>query len=102
MQHLSRIREALNRNKVAFLMTDLDTALTFAHIASQAGHDLEKKNRNQHNARQAYDTVLRFLKHATPNARQSRDIQDRLSRLRLALEMLGEVFEELPKGHTHR
>jgi hypothetical protein len=102
VQNFSRIREALNRNKADFLKTDLDTALTFVDIASQAGLNLGKKLRNQANARRAYDTVLRFLKHATLNAEEDREIYDRLSRLKLALEKLGEVFEELPEGHAHR
>jgi hypothetical protein len=92
VQDLSRIREELNRSKAGFLKTDLDTALTFADIASQAGENLEKKQRNQSNAREAYDTVLRLLKHATLNADEEREIHDRLGRLKLALQELGEVF----------
>lgn len=92
VEDFSRIREAVNRNKADFLKTDLDTGLTFADIASNAGDNSEKKRRNQNNARQAYDTVLRLLKHVVLNDTEGREIYDRLSRLKIALQALGEML----------
>jgi len=46
--------------KVDFIKADLDIALSFAHIAGQAG---EHQNviRHQGNARKGYDAGLRFI-----------------------------------------
>ena len=45
---------------VAFLLADLDTALTFLDIAKTTTNE-ETRQRNFENARKAYDTVLQLM-----------------------------------------
>ena len=84
--------DRIEKTGVTFLITDLDLAMTLTRIAGDAAEDSEKRNRNQANARHAFDDVSRISHHAslTDNERQS--VDDKLGELRFALEQLGEVF----------
>jgi hypothetical protein len=81
----------LNTTSIEFLLTDLDTALTFLDVAQTSG-DQEVKQRNHTNARLAYDTVTRFLPKVKPTAAQQQAIDEKLTLLKARLEAVGERF----------
>jgi len=60
MDDLGRMIFDAHRMGVAFLLADLDLAMTFLDVAATS-HERESSQRNQKNARTAYDTVLLFL-----------------------------------------
>ena len=79
----------LNTTSIEFLLTDLDTALTFLDVAHTSG-DQEIKQRNHKNARVAYDAVTRLLPKVKPTAAQQQAIDEKLTRLKARLEAVGE------------
>lgn len=79
----------LNATSVSFLKIDLDTALTFAEIALQA-KDGDKRERNRHNARVGYDTVLRLLPKVSPTHGDAKVLTEKLRLLKADLVKLGE------------
>ena len=84
----------LNANGIEFLKTDLETGLTFASIAVNAGDDLAKKRRNQANARKAYDTVLAWSRRIVLTKTDAHQIEEKLGKLQAILRSLGEEFKE--------
>ena len=48
-----------NAVSVEFLKTELETGITFAHLALSARHE-DRLERTKANARKAYDTALKF------------------------------------------
>jgi len=88
---LLAIRSRFNRVGADFLKVDLDTALTFAAIASES-RDPEKKQRNRRSARKAYDTVVRLRAKMDLSGSDARIIAAGLERLRWELAQLGETF----------
>ncbi len=88
----SGIGRELNAVSVEVLKTDLNTGMTFAHIAQQSTRDPEKKRRNRANARKAYDSVLDYEKRLEITEKDKRDIAEKLTRLKSVLIQLGEVF----------
>ena len=83
-------RERLNKTRFDALRIDAQAGLTRARIASQAPARSDKRCRNQVNARRAYDSVLAFSSRMNLNPADARDITERLRRLKLALQELGE------------
>ncbi len=83
--------EPLNRVQAGFISIDLDIALTFAQIALQT-REREKAIRNQHNARKAYDTVLRYVGTANLSRFEQENLTRKLALLKTALRSLGELF----------
>lgn len=81
----------LNATSVNFLKIDLNTALTFTGIALEA-QDAEKRDRNRHNARIGYDTVLRLLPKVSPTPDDEKIIEEKLELLKAELVKLGERF----------
>jgi hypothetical protein len=81
----------LNRTSAEFLKTDTETALTFASIASQT-EDVSKRERNRQNARRGYDTVLRLSARVPLSYEDEQFLSERMGRLKLELQRLGEVF----------
>lgn len=79
----------LNATSVNFLKIDLDTALTFAKIALHA-QDSEKRDRNRHNARVGYDTVVRLLPKVSPMRTDAVVLAEKLDLLKASLRELGE------------
>lgn len=80
-----------NKASTEFLKVDLQTALTFAGLASNA-KDRVKRERNQRAARKAYDTILRLIGRVTLTEQEARFFEKNLSRLKLELSGLGEVL----------
>ena len=92
--HISDLASELNQNGVEFLKTDVDTGLTFASIALDAGNDLAKKERNRANARKAYDTVVAWSRRLALAESDAHQLEDKLAKLKTALCNLGEEFKE--------
>jgi len=84
-------RERLNRASADFLKIDLQTALTFLHIARHTT-DVARQERNREAARRAYDTVVKLMKRVKLNADDTRTIVLGLEQLKSELQELGEVF----------
>ena len=88
----TRRLDRLEKTAAAFLLTDVDLAMTLTRIASGADENSEKRIRNQANARHAYDDVSRIGHHALLTDKERQALGDKLSELRSALERLGEDF----------
>lgn len=74
-----------------FLKADIETAMTFIQVA-QASPKKEIRRRNQHNAKRAYDTVLRYLSRIEPEQRaQWEEVIIGLKKLKSELKKLGET-----------
>lgn len=79
---------ALNHTGAKFLITDVDTALTFMDVA-ETSRDEETVARNRQNARDAYGTVLGFLSKLKliPSDREA--VESKLAVLKARLEAAG-------------
>jgi hypothetical protein len=75
---------SLNKTGVEFLIADLDLALTFLEVAD-GSLNLETKQRNHRNARNAYDTVVRLLPGVRPEKVQRVEIDQKLKLLKTRL-----------------
>ncbi|MBV8049941.1 MAG: hypothetical protein JOZ80_02055 [Acidobacteriaceae bacterium] len=85
-------RDDFNRSGFAFLMSDIDLALTMTQIALSAPSNSAKRTRNTNNARHAYDTVLHFRTLVTFSDSEQEQFIINLGRLKSALMQLGEEF----------
>ena len=83
----SRIK--LNPGAARFLFTEIESGLTFAHLAKSASpNQIDKIQRNIRNARQAYKAVLKF--------RDQVDLDEKgLSQLNAGMEKLKTVLDDL-------
>jgi hypothetical protein len=70
---------------VTFLLTEIETGLTLAGIATGAGQDAEGRDRNRRNAQLAYDTIVKFLPRMKLTVDESGKITTGLERLRAAI-----------------
>ena len=61
MDSFADLREKFERNKVDFILIEIESGMTFAKLAHDA-QDADKLNRNLQNARKAYDTATGFLR----------------------------------------
>lgn len=98
MLDITELRSEFNRNGVAFLNTELDTGLTFTDMALSADPNSEKRSRNIMNARRAYKAVLYFSRFTQFTRKQETKLERKLTRLRSALDQLGEPVSE--RGET--
>ena len=92
MRDLLSLRDDLNRTRIEFLRTDLETGIMLAQIAATSKDSSERQKRNTRHARLAYDTVMRFRYQVQLSTDAVRVIDAKLAQLRLMLEMLGESF----------
>jgi len=77
-----------------FMRTELETGITFAHLA-QNKSTVEAQQRNRQNARRAYDTANHFLnEHSVGESALEPNLLARLTTLRQLLLQLGETFED--------
>lgn len=79
----------LHSASVRFLNTEADVGLNLARIAAES-HDASKTERNRRRAREAYDTVLKYLGPAALTSEELESIQEKMSILRDLLNSLGE------------
>ena len=80
----------MNQSGVDFLLTDLDSAMTFMDIAA-ASHIQETIHQNRNNARRAYDAAVHHLGKLTPDAGQRPQIDTKLALLKTRLQAVGRV-----------
>jgi len=59
-------REQFELSMMQFMRTELETDITFAHLA-QNKSTVEAQHRNRQNARNAYDTANHFLPSQAPS-----------------------------------
>jgi hypothetical protein len=81
--------DALHAASIRFLNTEAEVGLNLARIAAES-HDPSKTERNRRRAREAYDTILKFLGPAVPTSEELQSVQEKLSTLRELLSSLGE------------
>ncbi len=91
VDELLAARERLNRAGVEFLKIDLETALTFVHIARQARDESRRKHACSA-ARKAYDTISNLLPRVHLSNSDSQVASRRLAQLKAELQSLGESF----------
>jgi len=78
---------------VEFLFTELQSGLTFAHLAISAPQNhREKVERNRKNARKAYDSLLRFQGGISLTKEEAERFETGKNELRQALRALGEAL----------
>jgi hypothetical protein len=92
----SQLREDANETGVQFLLTEVDTGLTFLEVASVTNSD-ETRKRNYKNARLAYDTVVRLKTRLLLTGAQRNQIETGLAKLRNILEGKGMQFDAEPE-----
>lgn len=81
-----------SRSGLRFLLTEIQSGFTFAHLAgSAAPHQTEKIQRNLTNARLAYRTVLRFRDRVQLDEIETLRLSTDLERLKTVLEGLEPV-----------
>jgi hypothetical protein len=90
-EQLTDTGRQLNATHADFLRVDVETALTFSGLALETDNN-EKRQRNRKNARKAYDTILRLGKNVTLTPAQAKHMQEKISRLKRELELLGDKF----------
>jgi hypothetical protein len=74
------------------MLSDVELALTLTRIAQDAATDSEKRARNQHNARRAYDTVTGLMSRVALTGEEEQELASRLGQLKSELHLLGEKF----------
>jgi hypothetical protein len=85
----AELRHQFEQNRVDFLFTELDTATTFCDVA-RSSNDPDKTRRNIKNAREGYDTILKFQDGAVLNAQSKIEFDEKFSNLKSLLQGLGE------------
>jgi hypothetical protein len=85
----AELREQFERNRAQFLITELSTALTFCEVA-KSSDDPEKTQRNVKNAREGYDTILKFRNGVHLDAQAKTEFENKCSHLKSELQALGE------------
>jgi len=90
-QKSAELREQFEDNKVQFLLTELDTATTFCHVANSSS-DPEKIKRNIAHAREGYDTILQFRQDAVFDHESKREFNSKFAHLQSLLKDLGQTI----------
>ena len=85
-----RFRSSVSRNAFEFLLTDIDTALTFMDVA-ESTDKADIRKRNYANARKAYDTVLRFMQNQPIDDDQREKLASKLTLLKSRLQNAGQL-----------
>jgi hypothetical protein len=85
----AELRQQFEKNRVEFLLTELDTATTFCEVA-KSSDDPDKITRNVKNAREGYETLLKFREGAPFDAHTKKEFGEKFLRLKSSLKELGE------------
>jgi hypothetical protein len=80
------------RSQIEFLLIDIDLAFTLLNLASTMD-DPETSERNQRNARKAYNSVARFASHPVLTGSDTSLIWERLVDLKRVLKLTGQKFK---------
>ena len=91
MSNFSQYSRDLNQTRTDFLMTELSLGLTFAGIAL-GSDDEAKTKRNCKNARNAYDSLVRFIGQVALTPADSLRLTQGMELLKSQLQTLGETF----------
>lgn len=83
----ARLHEQTNRAGVQFLQVDAEVALTLSGIALKTSIR-EKKMRNTHAARRAYDTIMRLRRNLDLEENENKRLEASLKQLKGELERL--------------
>ena len=70
---------------IDLMRTEISTGLAFAKVASGAGDQIRKRDRNRANAQKAYDALLKFLPRLSPTAAEAKELYSGAERVRLAI-----------------
>ena len=89
---LDDVRNRLDRTGFSFLVSDVELALTLTRIAQDADTDSDKRARNQHNARRAYDTVTGLMSRMALTGEEEQELTAKVGQLKSELHLLGEQF----------
>jgi hypothetical protein len=74
---------------IRFVNTEADIGLNLARLAAES-HTAEKRARHRRNAREAYDSALKYLGKVAPTREEWEEIQQKIATLRELLKSLGE------------
>ena len=85
------LRSSASNNAFEFLLTDLDTALTFMNVADSSDK-VAIRQRNHANARRAYDTVVRLMQNLSLDDTEEAELAEKLALLKLRLQSVGQQF----------
>jgi hypothetical protein len=83
-------KKDFERNRFNFLITEARMGLTFCSIALGAADSVERRARNQLNARKAYDAVARFRRDLALTKSQEARLNGLMDKMRANLVQLGE------------
>jgi hypothetical protein len=84
----AQLREASNKVGTEFVLTELDTALTFLDVA-ETTRSAETRERNRNHAYEAYEVVLRMQSRVIMDPDQKIEFQQKLATLRRRFKELG-------------
>jgi DNA repair ATPase RecN len=85
----AELREQFETNKIQFLLTEVDTAVTFCNVA-KTSDDAEKTRRNVANACDAYKTLQKFLDGAHFDVNSQGEFDQKMELLKSLLRELGQ------------
>jgi hypothetical protein len=88
---LDDVIQRVHDTGISFIVTDIDIAMTMLDIA-RTTQDPITAQRNQGNARRAYDAVRHLMGDLHLSNEQNAAIEEKLSVLRAELEAVGETF----------
>lgn len=88
MHSFTRLHEESNKIGTEFLLTELNTALTFLAVA-ETTISAESRQRNRNSALEAYMTVLRMQSKVVMESRRKTDFQHRIADLKKRLQEVG-------------
>ena len=74
-----------NAAGIAFMRTEVSVGLEFAELASGAGDQTQKRERNRANAQKAYDSLMKFLPRLSLTPAESSELNSGVEQLRLAI-----------------
>jgi hypothetical protein len=83
------LRDRLQTTQIEFVLTELDTSITFCDLAL-ASKDPMKTRRNVQNARTGYETTLRFSQKVQPYLESNNRYHEKIAHVRALLRRLGE------------
>jgi len=81
------MREDLRRNRFRFILAEIELGSTFAKLALNATNPV-KQQRNEKNARRAFDEAVRFTRKARLSTEERETVEIGVNRLRAALHLL--------------
>ena len=70
---------------IGFMRTEISMGLTFAKIASGAGDQTQKRERNRANAQKAYAALLKFLPRLSLTDAEAKELYGGADLVRLAI-----------------